>query len=101
MNFDNFEDLLKKNDVEYSKIEGKSGLIFCTDNGEEIKITSEHINELFMFDYYYNLKPKQAIDTNDKRHTTIHNLSDTLNRFQNIEKSDTSFVNETVELLAA
>nr|DAZ81020.1 MAG TPA: hypothetical protein [Caudoviricetes sp.] len=101
MNFDNFEDLFKKNGVEYSKIEGKSGLIFCTDDGEEIKITPEHINELFMFDYYYNLKPKQAIDTNDRTHTTINNLRDTLKRFQNIEKSDTSFTSETFELLAA
>ena len=50
MNFDNFEDLFKKNGVEYSKIEGKSGLIFCTDDGEEIKITPEHINELLMLD---------------------------------------------------
>ena len=54
-----------------------------------------------MFDYYYNLKPKQAIDTNDRTHTTINNLRDTLKRFQNIEKSDTSFTSETFELLAA
>lgn len=100
--FENFENMFKQNDVEFEKIDGKSGLILIKEAGEEVKITAEHINKLFMYenyninnndcdneyDYYYNLKPKEAIDTNDRTKITVYNTQNFLKEFIHIKLKD-------------
>ena len=99
--FENVENMFKQNNVEFEKIDGKSGLIFIEEEAgeEEVKITAEHINKLFMYenyninnndcdneyDYYYNLKPKEAIDTNDRTKITVYNTQNFLKEFIHIK----------------
>lgn len=114
--FENFENMFKQNDVEFEKIDGKSGLILIKEAGEEVKITAEHINKLFMyenyninnndcdneFDYYYNLKPKEAIDTNDRTEITVYNTQNFLKEFIHIKLKDeyAFYTEEKLGLLA-
>ena len=114
--FENVENMFKQNDVEFEKIDGKSGLILITEAGEEVKITAEHINKLFMydnyninnndcdneFDYYYNLKPKEAIDTNDRTKITVYNTQNFLKEFIHIKLKDeyAFYTEEKLGLLA-
>lgn len=102
--FENVENMFTQNDVEFEKIDGKSGLIFIEKDGEveEVKITAEHINKLFMYknyninnndcdneyDYYYNLTPKEAIDTNDRTEITVYNTQNFLKEFIHIKLKD-------------
>ena len=102
--FENVENMFKQNNVEFEKIDGKSGLIFIEEEAgeEEVKITAEHINKLFMYenyninnndcdneyDYYYNLKPKEAIDTNDRTKITVYNTQNFLKEFIHIKLKD-------------
>lgn len=93
--FENVENMFKQNDVEFEKIDGKSGLILIEEDGEEeVKITAEHINKLFMYenyninndcdneyDYYYSLTPKEAMDTNDRTEITVYNTQNFLKEF--------------------
>lgn len=105
MKFGSFENMFKQSDVEFEKIDGKSGLIFIEEEEageEEVKITAEHINKLFMYenyninnndcdneyDYYYNLKPKEAIDTNDRTKITVYNTQNFLKEFIHIKLKD-------------
>lgn len=113
--FENVENMFKQNDVEFEKIDGKSGLILINEAGEEVKITAEHINKLFMyenyninndcdneFDYYYNLKPKEAIDTNDRTEITVYNTQNFLKEFIHIKLKDeyAFYTEEKLGLLA-
>lgn len=113
--FENVENMFKQNDVEFEKIDGKSGLILINEAGEEVKITAEHINKLFMyenyninndcdneFDYYYNLKPKEAIDTNDRTKITVYNTQNFLKEFIHIKLKDeyAFYTEEKLGLLA-
>lgn len=113
--FENVENMFKQNDVEFEKIDGKSGLILIKEAGEEVKITAEHINKLFMyenyninndcdneFDYYYNLKPKEAIDTNDRTKITVYNTQNFLKEFIHIKLKDeyAFYTEEKLGLLA-
>lgn len=101
--FENVENMFKQNNVEFEKIDGKSGLIFIEEDGEEeVKITAEHINKLFMYenyninnndcdneyDYYYNLKLKEAIDTNDRTKITVYNTQNFPKEFIHIKLKD-------------
>lgn len=114
--FENIENMFKQNDVEFEKIDGKSGLILIKEDGEEVKITAEHINKLFMyenyninnndcdneFDYYYNLKPKEAIDTNDRTKITVYNTQNFPKEFIHIKLKDeyAFYTEEKLGLLA-
>ena len=117
MKFGSFENMFKQNDVEFEKIDGKSGLILIEEEAgeEEVKITAEHINKLFMhenyninndcdneYDYYYNLKPKEAIDTNDRTEITVYNTQNFLKEFIHIKLKDeyAFYTEEKLGLLA-
>lgn len=100
--FENVENMFKQNNVEFEKIDGKSGLILIEEAGEEVKLTAEHINKLFMhenyninnndcdneYDYYYNLTPKEAIDTNDRTEITVYISQNFLKEFIHIKLKD-------------